>query len=672
MNAKTFRLITIVLLLFQIGALATLARAADEAILFGPVTTLRETGKPTNISYTFPKLPGFEQPFRLVVTNGNNEGRARISSALIYLNGALVLSPSDLNQKIGEVSRQVGLLESNTLTVNLRSKPGSFLKVTIVGQRVDLPEQVLDQASVTVGPGGGAGALANFATVTLPESPPRPNLSLKLEKITSSSKTTLYRSETVGTGPSLPEILRITSSENISTPVAVAVQIPPAFVNALPQGFRPELFAEFTQLGAHGEIISSYERLGAIYDSIRSVAYASIPPHAFTPANSVTTSIVVGSYAGAPTTQVTGNNTVPSQAVQATPNQVLPLAADLTFSIPPQIGNPLQAALTVNDDFGPRLHPITGQPSFHSGIDLDTNSQPVYSALPGTAVASGPQSPCTLVNGVCMTGFGHRVRIDHGNGLTTVYAHLEPDGLPAVGSQVTANTQIGTSDTTGTATGDHLHFEYRINGNPVDPILFTAQQDAARYLVDLSVVALVNGQSVEATRRSVSGAQVTGNTALFPYQAQLDLVPLQLPSGSTNQLSIVVQNASGASATIVTVPLTINPLPLRATLRWDKVDTDVDLHVRDSLGNESWYANLCGIPNGCLDRDDVDGFGPEVFDLTTLAPGVSYTVFLHYFSDHGNGPTTATVVIEQGTQTFGPFVRTLSTGQTSTIGVFPQ
>jgi hypothetical protein len=263
-----------------------------------------------------------------------------------------------------------------------------------------------------------------------------------------------------------------------------------------------------------------------------------------------------------------------------------------------------------------------------------------------------------------MTGFGHRVRIDHGNGFTTVYGHLQPDGLPAVGTSVTAGTPIGISDTTGTATGDHLHFEYRLNNNPLNPEQFVNQQNAVQYLQDLSIVALVNGQPIEDTRRSVTGATLS-------YQSHLDLVPLQLPSGSTNQLSIVVQNASGASSEIISVPLQINPLPLRITLRWDKNDTDVDLHVRDSLGNHSWYGNLCGIPNGCLDRDDVDGFGPEVFDLTALSSGVSYTVSLHYYSDHGNGPTTAIVVVEQGTNTFGPFSFLLTNGQTANVGTYP-
>jgi hypothetical protein len=306
-------------------------------------------------------------------------------------------------------------------------------------------------------------------------------------------------------------------------------------------------------------VIASFERLGAVYDAVRGLAHASIPAYAFAPTNSVTTTIVVGSYQGAPTSQVIGDNVVPSQVVHARSDDAVPLSADLTFSIPPQISRPILGNLTINSGFGPRIHPVTGQQSFHPALDIDTSSEPVFPVSAGTVVASGPQTPCTLVNGVCMTGFGHRVRIDHGNGFTSVYAHLQPQGLPVVGSQLTLNTQIGTSDTTGTATGDHLHLEYRVNGNAIDPELFIDQQDADGYLEELSVVALVNGQAVEPTRQTILGAQVSGNSASFRYQAQLDLVPLHLTVGSTNQLSIVLQNPNGTSANIATVPLTIEP-----------------------------------------------------------------------------------------------------------------
>lgn len=662
----------IFLLVSLISVFATGVYADNEAPVFGPVTALRAKGKPAELTYNFPKLPGFEAPFRLIVINGDSVGKARISSAFIYLNGSVVLSPSDLNQNVGEITKEVDLREFNTLTIKLQSKPESFLKVSVVGQKIDLPEQVFDQSSVMIGPGGGTGTLENFATVKLGEDPLRPNLTLTLQKFVSAHKMALYQGETMGAGPAHSELLRITSSEILNHSVGVVIQVPRVFVSSLPQGYEVELFAEFTQHGADGEVIATFEALGTSYDPVRSIAYANLPKYAFTWTNSVTTSIIVGSYQKAPTTQITGTNTVPSQDVHAAPNDVVPLSADLSFSIPPQIGNPLHAAMNVTSNFGPRSHPVTGEWTFHSGVDLGTNSQPVYPVMEGTVTASGPQTPCTLVNGICMTGFGHRVRIAHEDGYTSVYAHLQPQGLPAIGTQVTTNTRIGTSDTTGTATGDHLHLEYRIDRYRVDPMLFIGQQDANGYLDDLSVIALVNGDAIEVTRREVSGTQVTNNLALFQYQAQLDLVPLQLSVGSTNQLSIVVQNANGTSVNIANIPLIINPLALRVMLRWDKYDTDVDLHVRDSLGNESWYGNLCGIPNGCLDRDDVDGFGPEVFDLTQMANGVSYTVFLHYYSDHGNGPTTATVVVEQDTQTFGPFSYTLSDGQLATVGVYPQ
>lgn len=646
------------------------AQAVEEAPIFGPVTVLRAEGKPIEVTYSFSKLPGFEAPFSLVVVNGDSDGYKRISSASFRLNGKVVLSSSNFNQKVGTITKTVELIENNTLTVKLQSKPGSFLKVSVIGQKIEQPEQVLDLSSVTVGPGGGSGTLENFATVTLGEVPLRPSLTLKLEKIISPAKLELYASETPDAGPALlKELLRITSSENITNSIAVAIQIPPALVSNLPQGHQLELFAEFTQSGSDGEVMSRFERLGASYDSIRGIAYANISPYAFTPSNSVTANIIIGSYKDAPTSQVTGDNIVPAQAVNANSNDVVPLSADLTFSIPPPISNPLHTALfppTRNMDFGPRIS-SDGQPSFHRGVDLnpspDAPNVPVYSILAGTVTAPGP--------GVGTGESGIRIWIDHGNGLKSFYCHLSKY-LVSEGT-VDTNKQIGISGNTGCdPCGDHLHLEYHINGKPVDPMLFiNGNQD--QYLNDLSVVALVNGNAIEATRQQVSGAQVTGSSAFLQYQSQLDLLPLQLHGGSTNQLSIVVQcGANGASSQITTVPLTINAFPLRVTLRWDKYDTDVDLHVMDSLGNESWYRNLCGLPNGCLDRDDVDGFGPEVFDLTKLAPGVSYTVFLHYYSDHGNGSTTATVVVEQGEQTFGPFSYTLSNNQFATVGVYPQ
>lgn len=263
--------------------------------------------------------------------------------------------------------------------------------------------------------------------------------------------------------------------------------------------------------------------------------------------------------------------------------------------------------------------------------------------------------------GLCKTGYGYRVIIDHGNGLKSLYAHLRTDGLPAVGQEVLMDV-IGKSDTSGATTGPHLHLEYLVDGQRVDPMDFIGQ---ALPIEGLSVVALVNGVAIEETRRQV-------NSEYFYYTAALDLVPLGLLSGSSHTLAITIENEAGTRINLISVQLIIEALPLRVTLTWDKYDTDVDLHVWDSLGNHSWYANLCGIPNGCLDRDDVDGFGPEIFSLTQMTPGVTYTVAIHYYSDHGHGSTTARTIVEQGTQQFGPYTVTLSSGQWYTIGTFPK
>ena len=76
-------------------------------------------------------------------------------------------------------------------------------------------------------------------------------------------------------------------------------------------------------------------------------------------------------------------------------------------------------------------------------------------------------------------------------------------------------------------------------------------------------------------------------------------------------------------------------------LTWDKDDTDVDTHIY-SGGQEVAYYSLSQ-SWGDLDIDDVDGYGPETFTSRPSAVGQSYEVRVHYYSDHGNGATNATM-----------------------------
>lgn len=108
--------------------------------------------------------------------------------------------------------------------------------------------------------------------------------------------------------------------------------------------------------------------------------------------------------------------------------------------------------------FGYRIHPITGVHKLHGGIDFGGNG-PIVAAQSGTVEIAGYDS-----------GWGNYVKINHGNGLETLYAHMVSGSLTvAPGQKVSQGQHLGTMGMTGSATGIHLHFEVYVNGTRVDP-----------------------------------------------------------------------------------------------------------------------------------------------------------------------------------------------------------
>ena len=115
--------------------------------------------------------------------------------------------------------------------------------------------------------------------------------------------------------------------------------------------------------------------------------------------------------------------------------------------------------------FGMRLHPIKKVMKMHNGIDIPAPSgTPIYTPLGGTVTTNAYQAG----------GAGNYIKIDHGNGLTTVYMHMVEKSPCAKGSTVTAGQQIGKVGTTGGSTGNHLHFEVHEGSTPVDPLGYTS------------------------------------------------------------------------------------------------------------------------------------------------------------------------------------------------------
>lgn len=115
----------------------------------------------------------------------------------------------------------------------------------------------------------------------------------------------------------------------------------------------------------------------------------------------------------------------------------------------------------ITSTFGNRQDPFLGRPAFHAGIDFRTpTGTPIHAAGAGVVVSAGR-------NG----GYGNMVEIDHGNGITTRYAHLSRV-LVDDGDKVKAGAVIGKAGSTGRSTGPHLHYEIRRNGNAVNPLRF--------------------------------------------------------------------------------------------------------------------------------------------------------------------------------------------------------
>jgi murein DD-endopeptidase MepM/ murein hydrolase activator NlpD len=120
-------------------------------------------------------------------------------------------------------------------------------------------------------------------------------------------------------------------------------------------------------------------------------------------------------------------------------------------------GRPVNAAYN-SSSFGWRVDPFTGQMAFHEGLDFMAEiGMPIYAAASGI-VASTEMTP----------DYGNIVKIDHGSGIETRYAHASRI-LVKPGQRVEKGQIIAEIGSTGRSTGAHLHFEVRLNGVALDP-----------------------------------------------------------------------------------------------------------------------------------------------------------------------------------------------------------
>lgn len=119
--------------------------------------------------------------------------------------------------------------------------------------------------------------------------------------------------------------------------------------------------------------------------------------------------------------------------------------------------SPVAAAFN-SSSFGWRIDPFNGHKAFHEGLDFTAGTgTPIYAAA-GGIVSTAEQTP----------DYGKLVKIDHGSGLETRYAHASKLFVRA-GERVEKGQKIAEVGSTGRSTGPHLHYEIRLAGNPLDP-----------------------------------------------------------------------------------------------------------------------------------------------------------------------------------------------------------
>ena len=125
------------------------------------------------------------------------------------------------------------------------------------------------------------------------------------------------------------------------------------------------------------------------------------------------------------------------------------------------LSSPLRRELQPTSSFGMRRHPIHHTRRMHAGIDLAAaHGEPVRAAAGGTVLRAERAG-----------GYGLLVEVEHPGGLTTRYAHLSRVDVRE-GDVLTRGHIVGRAGATGAATGPHLHFEVRVDGDPRDPIDF--------------------------------------------------------------------------------------------------------------------------------------------------------------------------------------------------------
>ncbi len=142
---------------------------------------------------------------------------------------------------------------------------------------------------------------------------------------------------------------------------------------------------------------------------------------------------------------------------------------------------------------------------------------------------------------------------------------------------------------------------------------------------------------------------VNGTDRPLPLQGGNFDIALVLSPG-VNVIEVAASNQDGEGRAKVSLFARVAKVDLRVVLSWDTDHTDLDLHVVEPSGEESWYQHKETASGGSLDVDVTTGYGPEIYTQASAQTG-TYKMLVDYFSDHGHAQTEVKVdvLVREGT-----------------------
>lgn len=252
-------------------------------------------------------------------------------------------------------------------------------------------------------------------------------------------------------GQAYEKALIITTPIQPKMDATIKYTVPEEFLSKIGPDSKPALFGKYQQYGANDEEIDDFEPINAYLSG--NVLTATLPPEIFTNGRPSSGGkdeaiIILASYRSE---NLVSKENRDASFFLSSWTESNGCGADF-------VGSPLEGDVFVTSAFGVRLHPRSGERKDHHGVDLRANTGDNV-----LAVADGSINKIGFnFNPITRMGYGRYVELLHKDGSKTKYAHLEEKSTDhlKIGDSVSMGMVIGKADTTGGATGPHLHLEY--------------------------------------------------------------------------------------------------------------------------------------------------------------------------------------------------------------------